>query len=94
MTIQCTKDDIARKLYPVDNSWCLNLSGDRYNQLETNPYLAGNNFGGIPKLVTIISEPYVHKIQAVNPEEPHYDREFVTVEYEGNYYRILNIFVE
>jgi hypothetical protein len=90
LNIKATKNDIGRGLYPVDNSYVRNLSVDiNVNKNPKIPCLAGNIWQP-PKLVEIVSGPYIDVASGHGIE--CYECEFVNVQYEGDVYRVLNTF--
>lgn len=80
-----SKGDIGKQYYPTDNSYMINLS----NLYAPDIRLAGTIFEPA-KLVTIISEPYKHLITEFGESR---QLEFVTVEYNGDWFRVLNRFI-
>lgn len=98
MRIKCTKDDIGRELYPIDNSWSQDLKTGERPKCNNGVALAGNA-DIAPVLVKIISEPYKMISGNYSPEYDQTDvandvHEYVIVEYKENKYLILNYFTD
>ncbi len=74
---------IGSKVYPIDNSYCINL------RTGGNMYLAGTAWDNA-QLVEIVSEPYFEKVNTHLLREQTY--EFVKVKYLNEEYRVLNNF--
>lgn len=87
--MKATKDDIGKKLYPVDNSYSQDLSTGKYATPNNNAGLAGAVWTPAVKC-TIESEPYIITVPAAAGNLV--TREMVIVSYGGKKYLMLNNF--
>lgn len=86
------KGEIGQQLYPFDNSYSYKIRKKGEKRTKYSSGLAGS-INEPRKLVTIISPPFKRKIQVgyIIPRFETY--EFVQVEYEGEKYVMLNMFL-
>jgi len=78
------KYKIGDKAYPIDNSYCFNITK---GTIDLKALLAGTAWTE-PKLVQIVSNPYIMEGEFLGRLK---DYEFITVYFEGDCYSILNI---